>query len=58
MDFIKKFFITYVECFIVIFLADLLIDRTFNFIGNLKGSLVITAIFMLFGYIFKKLSSR
>ncbi|WP_165442846.1 hypothetical protein [Senegalia massiliensis] len=58
MDVIKKFVVTYVEFFIIIFLADLLIDRTFNIVGNLKGSFVIAAIFMLFGYVFKKLSSK
>ena len=56
MDTIKKFSVAYIQCFIVIFLADLLIDRTFNIIGNLKGAFFISAIVMLFGYIFKKLS--
>ncbi|WP_160196981.1 hypothetical protein [Senegalia massiliensis] len=58
MDIIKKFVVTYVEFFIIIFLADLLIDKTFNIVGNLKGSFIITAIFMLFGYVFKKLSYK
>lgn len=53
MDIIKKFVIRYVEYFIIFFLADLLFDRTFNIVGNLKISFVITAIIMLFGYVSK-----
>jgi len=55
MDIAKKFVINYAECFIIFFLADLLFDRTFNIVGNLKISFVITAILMLFGYVSKKL---
>ena len=55
MDTIKKFFMGYVECFIIFLLADLLFDRTFNIVGNLKFSLIVTAIITLFGYVSKKL---
>lgn len=58
MDIIKKFVIRYVEYFIIFFLADLLFDRTFDIVGNLKISFVITAIIMLFGYGLKKLPSK
>lgn len=57
MDIIKKFVIRYVECFIIFFLADLLIDRTFNIVGNLKISFVIAVIITLFVYVSKKLPS-
>jgi len=59
MTIIKKFVVNYyVGCFIIFFLADLLIDRTFNIVGNLRLSFVIAAILMLFGYVLKKLSSK
>lgn len=57
MGIIKKFVIHYAECFIIFFLADLLFDRTFSIVGNLKISFVITAIMMLFVYVSKKLPS-
>jgi len=57
MDIIKKFVSRYAEYFIIFFLADLLIDRTFNIVGNLKITFVITVITTLFVYVSKKLPS-